>query len=257
MKFLAVVLLFLGAIAIDAQTPHQLEKQIVGHLKVISATGTYSGTYEDKKLYAANRDLKAALMKGGSSLATLKYAFPALKEMYVATSKDGKFRIYSWDMETGGTMHDFDSVFQYQGMSGKVYTWSETDEDESAGSFYSQIFQVQGPKGAIYLANGNFIGSSSYGGQSLQAFVVNGEKLDRKPKVIRTSEGMTNSISFAYDFFSVVDRPERPVRLFTFDAVKKQFSFPVVIEDEETPQGRVTSKQITYRFNGRGFSRGR
>ena len=71
--------------------------------------------------------------------------------------------------------------------------------------------------------------------------------------VRRTPSGLTNDISFAYDFFSVVDRPERPIKLFTFNETRKEFKFPIVIEDEEAPQGRVTDKFITYRFDGTYF----
>ena len=39
--------------------------------------------------------------------------------MFVATSADGKLRVYSWT-SNWGTMHDFDSVYQYRGKSGKV-----------------------------------------------------------------------------------------------------------------------------------------
>ena len=52
-----------------------------------------------------------------------------------------------------------------------------------------------------------------------------------------------------------IDREERPVKLFTFNETRKEFKFPIVIEDEETPQGRVTNKFITYRFNGTHFVR--
>jgi hypothetical protein len=98
-----------------------------------------------------------------------------------------------------------------------------------------------------------FIGSTSLAGQGIHAFRINGDKLDRKAKVIRTTSGVTDSISFAYDFFSVVDHRERPIRLFSYDEVKRSFRFPVVIEDSKTPQGRVTNRFITYRFDGKYF----
>ena len=42
-------------------------------------------------------------------------------------------------------------------------------------------------------------------------------------------------------------------RLFKFDEAKRSFTFPIVIEDEKTPRGRITNKLITYRFNGSYF----
>lgn len=248
----ATLLFFL--IPVSAQTPVAIETELLGHLADISKFGNYGGETNDEKLSAANAGLEQKLKIYGTRLDVLKYGFPKLKdEMYVATSKDGKLRIYSWDMQTGGTMHDFASVFQFQGKSGKVFTWTDEDEDESAGSFYTQIFQVASKSGPVYLVNSNFIGSTSLHGQSIKTLRIDGDVLDRDAKLIKTGNGLQDSVSFGYDFFSVVDRPERPIKLFTFDEARKEFKFPVVIEDEKKPQGRVTNKLITYRFNGTHF----
>jgi hypothetical protein len=170
--------------------------------------------------------------------------------MAVATSRDGKLRIYSWDLETGGTMHDFECVYQFQGDSGGVRTWSASDDPDSAGGYYTEIFQVDTKNGPIYLANSNFIAQSNVHGQSIEGMRIHGDKLDVKAKVFRTASGMTNSVDFVYDPFSLKDRSER---LISFDAAKQQFTFPVVIEDKLYENGRVTNRFITYRFNGQYF----
>ena len=242
--------------AAHTQTPQQIESEILGHLQTISKTGNYSGSYDEEKLYDANRALRSKLLKYGKNPAVLKYAFPKLKvEMFVATSKDGRLRIYSWDTQTGGTMHDYASVFQYRGRSGRAYAIASGDDEESGGSFYTDVFQVSSASGPIYLAASTFIASSSLNGQSIDAMRIDGEKLERNAKVIRTRSGLQSTVDFAYDFFSVVDRPQRPVRLFSFNEAKREFRFPVVIEDKRTPQGRVTNRLITYRFDGKYFVR--
>lgn len=251
---LTILFMFVPVLVAAGQSPIEVERGLLRHLKDVSKYGTYAGSYDDKKSAAANRQVRNELIRNGNRPAILKYAFPKLKgEMFITTSNDGKLRIYSWDMETGGTMHDYASVFQYQGKSGKVYTWSETGDEESAGPFYTQIFQVPTKTNTIYLINSTFIASSSLSGQSLDAVRILGEKLDRKARLIRTSSGLTHTVGFAYDFFSVVDRPERPIKLFFFDEAKREFRFPVVIEDDDVPQGRVTDKYIHYRFNGTHF----
>jgi hypothetical protein len=165
-------------------------------------------------------------------------------------------RVYSWDLESGGTMHDYDLLIQYRGASGNVAYWTTSEEDfDGGGAFYSDVFQLSTSSGPIYMLVSTSRASSSLNGQSLRTMRIKGDALERDAKLIKTSEGMTNEVSFAYDFFSVVDRPDRPVRLFTFNAARKEFKFPVVIEDDETPQGRVTNKFITYRFNGTHFVR--
>ena len=251
-----IILLFAvsSVIGVCAQAPAEVERILLKHLSDVSTYGTYAGSYDDGKSKAANDLVRRELIRNGNRPAILTYDFPKLKDqIYVATSKDGKLRIYSWDMETGGTMHDFASVFQFQGKSGKVHVWSDTGDEDTAGPFYTQIFQVASKTGTIYLINSTFIASSSLSGQSLDVVRIVGEKLDRKAKMIRTASGLTNTVGFAYDFFSVVDHPERPIKLFFFDEPKREFRFPVVIEDEETRQGRVTNKFITYRFNGTLF----
>jgi hypothetical protein len=45
----------------------------------------------------------------------INYDFPALKDygFYKALSPDKTFCIYSWDLQTGGSMRFFDNFFQY------------------------------------------------------------------------------------------------------------------------------------------------
>jgi hypothetical protein len=252
----SLLVIFFGCgLAASAQTAAKIENELLAHLNDVEKYSNYRGSPDADRLEKANAQLKAAIIKFGTLPVSLTYAFLRLKDkMYIATSRDGKFRVYSWDRDTGGSMHDFDNVFQFRGRSGRVRTWTAPRKDETgAGEFYSQVFQVDTPMGRVYLANGNGIYSTSLAGQSLGAYSIEGESLVPDVKIIRTRSGMTGSIHFSYDFFSVVDHPERPVKLFFYNDAKKSFRFPVVIEDRKTPQGRVTDKYITYRFDGKLF----
>ena len=245
-----------------AQSVSKIEAEFLGHLDKLEKASNYGGTADQDVLAAENPALQKALVKYGSRTDVLRYRFAKLKDrMNVITSRDGKLRAYSWDTNDGGTMHDFVTVFQYQGSSGKAHTatdsYSQSLEDRGAGTYVHQIFQTETPSGPIYLVVDGFIGSTSLSGQGIHAFKINGDKLDRKAKVIRTAIGVTDSINFAYDFFSVVDHPERPIRLFFYDEANRSFRFPIVIEDSKTPQGRVTNKYITYRFDGKYFVKAR
>lgn len=254
MKIIILLIITVFSAPAFGQTPARIETELLGFLADISKYGNYGGERDDEKLTAANEALKRSLMDNGTKAAFLAYAFPKLQEeMFVATSKDGKFRIYSWDRQSGGTMRDFTEVYQFRGSGGNTIMWAENDEDESGGSFYPEIFQVASKGGPIYLATSTFIGSTSMHGQSIKTIKINGDDLDLTAKLIRTGSGPANSAGFGYDFFSVVDRKERPIKLFQFNEARKEFRFPIVIEDDETPQGRVTNKFITYRFNGTYF----
>ncbi len=252
MKSLILPIILALSISIAAQSPAAIERSLLGYLDAVSKSGTYSGEYDENKNTKANNALQQTLEREGKRLDVLQYAFPKLKDqMYVATSKDGKLRIYSWDSETGGTMHDFACVYQYQDSGGGVHTWSEPEnEDEGGGGYYTQVFQVNAKTGPIYLANSNFIAQGTIHGQSIEGVRINGDKLDVKAKVIRTASGLTNTIDFVYDPSSLGNRSER---LFSFDAAKQQFTFPIVVEDKTFENGRVTNRFITYRFNGEYF----
>lgn len=247
--------LIVSAGACIAQTPAQVEQRVLDQLKKIGVASNYGGNSDYDVLERENKALHDLLARFGNRADVLRYPFAKAKDvMYVTTSRDGRLRAYSWDAETGGTMHDFITVYQYLDASGKAHAWAPAyDIAESAGGFVHDIFQTDTGSGPIYLAVDTFIGSSSLCGQSISAFKIQGKSLNTNPKVIRTAKGLTDSISFQYDFFSVVDRPGRPVKLFKFDAATKTFSFPVVIEDDNSPQGRVTDKLIRYRFDGTHF----
>ena len=132
--------LLAAAASIGAQSPSAVESEILSQLKEISRHGSYSGDFDEAKNEKGNEGLRQTLMRNGTRLDVLQYAFPKLREaMYVATSPDKKFRVYSWDLETGGTMHEYDAVIQYQTKSGSVHiTTPNEDQDVSAGAFTTQ-----------------------------------------------------------------------------------------------------------------------
>lgn len=240
---------------IAAQSPKAIEADLLIHLNELQRWSNNGPTSNETALEQENKILKQKVLLYAQKPSTLKYEFQALAgKMYIATSKDGKFRIYSWDTDGGGSAHWFESVFQYLGKNGKSYVWTPKWSDgEVCPPFYHQIFQTETLSGPIYLANSTSICSNSLAVQDLSIFRIDGEKLNPNVRLIQTKSGLTNSVHFEYDFFSVVDHPERPIKLYFFDSAARTFRFPVVIEDQQTPQGRVTKKFITYKFNGKYF----
>lgn len=249
-----VLLLFISSVF--AQTLQKIEQELVKNIKEVQKYSTYGSNYDDEKLSAANEVFETNLLKYTKIASTLSYGFPALNKLMMnATSDDGKFRIYSWDMETGGTMHDYARVYQYLGADGKVYSKMDdnAEEDGGAGSFVYAIYTVDSKSGKIYIVCSNFIGSTQDHYQSANLYKIDGNSLKDKIKLIKTSEGMTDTLNFEYNFFSVVDRKERPIKLILFDKKTKTLKIPVVINDKEFPNGRVTNKFINYQFNGTNF----
>jgi hypothetical protein len=247
--------LFIFAVAVAAQTPQKSEQELLGKLASLEKVSSYSGNYDENSTTKAQEDFKNSLLKALENPETLKYSFAKLGEqMYVATSPDGKFRIYSWDTQDGGTMHNFDAVYQYQSDAGKVFVKKrEGGEEGDAGSFIGKIYEVLTKSGKVYLTVSSGIFSTQDSGQSVNAMKITGNSLDENVKIFQTREGLTNSIGFSYNFFSVYERKERPIILILFDASTNLLKIPVVIENKKFPNGEVTNRFINYKFNGTSF----
>jgi hypothetical protein len=174
--------------------------------------------------------------------ATFKHPFTQLKkECFITTSTDGLFRVYSWDTWLGGTAHDFSSIAQFQ-------SGGSTFLGKIGGmGFFPEVFTVKTRQKTYYLAVSHGIFSTADAGQSLQAYTIEQNEL-RLVELFKTKGKMSTSISFEFDFFSVVDRPERPLKLIKYDEKKKTISVPVIAEN-----GAVTEVFTVYRFNGKHF----
>ena len=251
----ASFLMFAFAPSVFAQSSAQIEKELIAALKEVQKYGTYGGGHDEEKLSKAQDVFAAKILKYTKIASTLSYKFTALADdMYIATSEDGKFRIYSWDLEDGGTMHFFARVYQYLATDGKVHSEIEKPTEEGeAGGFAHDIFTLDTRDGKVYIVCSTFVGSSKDEFQSADLYKIEGEKLNDDVKLIKTKSGLTSTLGFGYDFFSVVDRKERPVKLISFDQKTKTLKIPVVIEDTELSSGRVTKKFISYRFDGTYF----
>lgn len=253
----SVVLISLGfALSAFGQSNAQIEKELVAAIKDVQKYSNYGENSDDEKLSKANEVFEAKLLKYTKDDSTLRYNFGELSDLlYIATSDDGKFRIYSWDMEDGGTMHDYQSIYQYLGADGKVYSVTDEakGEEGGAGSFVYDIFTVDAKNGKIYIACSTFIGSTNDHYQSANLYKIKGKLLENKVKFIKTKSGLTGSLGFEYNFFSIVDREERPVKLIKYDKKTQTLKIPVVINNREFPNGKVTDKFISYRFDGSYF----
>ena len=254
-SFYFITFVFLAfAFPAFGQTNAEIEQELVGHIKAIQKWSNYGSDSNEELLSKENDIFKEQLLKYTKIASTLKYKFSELdKFLYLSTSEDGKFRIYSWDTEDGGTMHNFETVYQFQGKDGKVYSKSSDLEEGDSGAFVSDIFDIDTRKGKVYLARFSSILSNVDAYQSINLFKIEGNSLNDKVKLIKTKSGLTNSLGFEYDFFSVVDREERPIKLILYDKKTKTIKIPVVIVDKDFRNGRVTDKFINYKLDGTYF----
>lgn len=188
---------------------------------------------------------------------TLSYPFKKLKDstgVFIASSKDSLYRIYSWDTWRGGTWRMYENIYQFKSKGEVRSVYMILDFQDSAaqypqGSLYSEIFSFTHNDTTYYLAVSNDQFSGKDCKQKIEvSFIAQGKINDIK--LFKTKTGVRNILGFSYDFFSVADRPERPLKLIRFDEETKTVNIPVVLEG-----GKVTDRFIRYQFTGSYFEK--
>jgi hypothetical protein len=180
---------------------------------------------------------------------TLNYPFKKFTDNNVCdvnTSSDGNFRIYTWDTQTGGTMHFYHEILQWNA-NGKVFTKITKYEEGEAGSFCSAIYTAQVNNKPVYLAIKDGTYSTKDAMQAVTAFRINGNLLD-SVKLFKTKTERLNTIAVYYDFFSVVDRPDRPLKLISYNDILKQLYIPLVGDKDQ-----VTKENLVYQLKDHYF----
>ncbi len=185
------------------------------------------------------------LIKNNNS--TLNYPFEKLQKenaLQIATSEDKKLRVYSWDNNSGGSMRFFNQIYQFDANGNIMVNESLASNDSQA--YFSKIYTVQNKNNeSIYLVISNSILSSKHSVQHINAYKIGTENL-QNAAVFKTKKETLSSISVEFDFFSVVDRPERPVELITLENNILKIS---LVDDKQN----VTSKNLIYEWNGDVF----
>jgi hypothetical protein len=220
--------------------------------KIYSKIIPFYQANEDSLYYYSDMFSDKMLNLVTTNPATLDCQFKMLtdsNDCHIVTTEDGLFRIYSWDTWQGGSMHDYKNIFQFRS-GNKVFVATPYDQEGDFGSYFTQVntLQANGIKYFLAVSGGSESTRDAY--EILRVFTVTGNKLNYSVPLIKTSGGLKNSISFEFDFFSVVERPERPLQLIKYDAEKKIIYIPVVLEN-----GKVTNRFIVYQFTGQYFEK--
>ena len=246
----AILILSILALIVSACKQGTTEKQIEADL--VESYKSILDRFELENwegLDVENKAFKEKLLDYASNYpATLTYEFDSLKKVfYIASSDDGLFRIYSWDTRQGGTMCDFENVFQFKS-GNKVYAQAAEVGESIINPFCSEIFTLNANGKTYYLAVNNHILSSKDLCQSIKAFTVENSSLNETVELFKTETELLNEINICFDFFSVADRPERPFRLIKYDPDEKIVYVPVVLNS-----GKVTDRFTLYQFDGEYF----
>jgi hypothetical protein len=163
---------------------------------------TNAEAYEDS-LDAANKSFAERLISIIMKYpAALTYNFPELVQLNIATSADQKFRIYSWDDETGGTMRRFYNVCAYQ--SDKLYATliNDTSDDWDPGLLYLRIYTLETDGRKVYIAKALAIESSAWIADGVQLFEIKNNTIVN-PELFKGDTGMESILFSEYSLQSV------------------------------------------------------
>ncbi len=166
----------------------------------------------------------------------------------VATAPDKKVRYYTWDTQTGGTMHFFAAVVQYEGNNRIVCEdlnerKSIGDAEGDPGFRYSKVDQVNTKDKPVYLVFYEGIYSGKDRSFAIEANSIIEDKLKPTP-FFYTKTKQLNSIS--YTVSSAEYNPESELIRLTNKGQTLQI--PVITTD-----GQPTGKFLTYHFDGTKF----
>src|SRR5260370_19653023 len=157
---------FLISLSASAQSPKAVEADITTSFKKIgywnayrfshsSSTDTAINAYDS--VGKANKTFREKLAYYTSKFPfTLNLKFKDLDNSFltILTSKDGLFRIYSWDNSLGGTMRYYENVFQYKADS-RVSAALKADTSDGRGDYhydYSKLYTLKSHNQTYYLA---------------------------------------------------------------------------------------------------------
>jgi len=249
-RFALLVFALLFTINLFAQSDATIRQQVGNSFSRITYWMDSESNSKDDSLEQSNKNFQKLLLTyTGKYSQTLKQNFDGIDGLKVVTSADGMLRIYSWDTGTGGTMHFFKDVVQYQsGKQTRSLTLNNFNREGETGYSYEAIHTLKTRNKNYYLINYKGIYSSKDIGEGIRIFSIDNGGLNTEVKLIKTQSGMHNSINYSYDFFSIVNWKVRPSIL--FNAGTNEIKIPLVNADQQ-----VTKNFITYKFNGKYFEK--
>ncbi len=237
-----------------AQTPNAIEKDLLKSLRKVNYWAIHK--YDEKvegedSLASANNKLsKQLLYYTSKKSSTINQKFPLLKssKLNIKTSSDGFLRIYSWDTETGGTMHFFDNVFQYKSANcTKSFAVVDMREEGDTGVSYDSVYTFKSSNKTYYLCVFMFIESTKYYGKGINVFSIENGKI-RSIKLFKTDSGLNDKLSLEYELSSIVNWKTMPK--INFNRESKTINIPYV-----DSKGTLTHRYIHYKFTGKYFEK--
>lgn len=209
-----------------------------------------------KSMHQDEEDLSASLVNFNKNFfafleqnpSSIKYDFPKLIEgnMHIANSTDGKFRIYSWDDNQGGSMRYFNNAFQVSNPEKQLLMLITTEEERPYHPFYSHIETMELEGKVYYLAFARNIYSSKEVNYAVEVYHIEDNKI-QPVKLFKTTDGLDYVVGDTFNYDELGDPDKEFIQ---FDAQKLSFSFPQVRED-----GTFSENRVSYQYKDKFFIR--
>lgn len=245
-------LLFSTTLFAQRMTEMQIDQDLSGLYAKISSFPYGGGNRLDSLEYYDSLFAQKILFYTSHYFSTLVYPFDSLKkQIHLISSRDGNFRIYSWDTRDGGSMHSFRNLFQYKS-GDRIYSKlsADTGRDQyyDPGVFYVHMYRL---KKRVYLALGNGIYSHSEMGTRIKIFSIEGQTLNDTLKLIYTPNGSrVNSIDISYNI--LLNYPDTDFMIphsVEYNPESKILSVPLITGDHDS----MTNRSHIYQFKGNHF----
>lgn len=206
-------------------------------------------------LQIANKNFRQNLLNFTGNSKNSGFDYKDLKNNYLIITKsdDGNLTLFSWDTETGGSMRVFEVVAQYkvgQKFFSKVIGFN-SDQSFDPKCFYYQIDDIQIKAKTYYLTRRKSILSSALTYHGIQAFSIEGTKLNEAVKIIKTKSGLKSTVGYETDLSAAANREkEIPDFDILYSAKDQTISIPLILGNSE-----ITSRKIQYKLNGSYFKK--
>ncbi len=251
-KIFAYLIVLLLSAQLFAQSNKTFENVLYDHFKKTQKS-YYSDEITDKdyqSIINANNVFTAELIYYlKTQPETIKNSFNNfVKDGFnVTTSPDGNFRIYSWAINLGGRQSFYYNIYQYK-FKNNQGIWGD-EENNYEGYYVIDVFETKLHGKQYYLpytqsASGNIVENAIYN------FNVSENGISNEDKIFKVGENPESYLSIGFDFFSVLDHEERPVRLIKFDHETNTFTLPVI--DPQTLKVSLTETE-QLKFKGKYF----
>jgi hypothetical protein len=257
MKPTILTILLFAAANSFGQTPAEIERQLLVPWGQMHYWGTRH-SFEDSTLDPVDSLEKADTLfhqKFAKAIngcpACLAYDFPVLRDsgLIITTSADGKFRIYCWDNEAGGSMRYFDHVLQYRSPVGiKATTLGGSPLDEEIG-WFELIHPFRTASATYYLAFSRAIRCGVCRMEAVRAFRIGRQGLIGPIRLFKKGSEQNDDIHLEFRDFDRQRTAKPMLHGLKYDSVRQTINVPSLDEMEGAPTARYT----TYRWTGHYF----